>query len=117
MNNQSTIRLESLYRRWSASGVGFLLSGNVQVDRMHLERLDGCDARGQTALNIDYSNSMHYSRMLFTTEPLSIDIVGTRFLEPIVRSGNASPISIFSGGNAILDDGSSIAFRSIRRST
>jgi 2,4-dienoyl-CoA reductase-like NADH-dependent reductase (Old Yellow Enzyme family) len=37
-NNHSTSRLEILYRRWSASGVGLLLSGNVQVDRMHLER-------------------------------------------------------------------------------
>ena len=37
-HNHSTPRLETLYRRWSASGVGLLLSGNVQVDRMHLER-------------------------------------------------------------------------------
>ncbi|HEY0306555.1 MAG TPA: NADH:flavin oxidoreductase/NADH oxidase family protein [Acidobacteriaceae bacterium] len=36
--NHSTPRLETLYRRWAHSGAGLLLSGNVQVDRMHLER-------------------------------------------------------------------------------
>ncbi|MFF2908340.1 NADH:flavin oxidoreductase/NADH oxidase family protein [Paenibacillus sp. NPDC057934] len=36
--NDSTPRLETLYRTWSASGAGLLLSGNVQVDRWHLER-------------------------------------------------------------------------------
>ncbi len=37
-DNRSTQRLETLYRRWAASGAGLLLSGNVQVDRWHLER-------------------------------------------------------------------------------
>jgi 2,4-dienoyl-CoA reductase-like NADH-dependent reductase (Old Yellow Enzyme family) len=37
-DNHSTPRLETLYRRWAASGAGLLLSGNVQVDRWHLER-------------------------------------------------------------------------------
>ncbi len=37
-NNHSTRRLEILYRRWAESGAGLLLSGNVQVDRWHLER-------------------------------------------------------------------------------
>lgn len=36
--NHSTPRLEALYRRWAASGAGLLLSGNIQVDRRHLER-------------------------------------------------------------------------------
>src|SRR3982074_1086238 len=36
--NHSTPRLETLYRRWAGSGVGLLLSGNIQVDRWHLER-------------------------------------------------------------------------------
>lgn len=36
--NHSTPRLEALYRRWADSGVGLLLSGNIQVDRRHLER-------------------------------------------------------------------------------
>ncbi|MBS0471251.1 MAG: NADH:flavin oxidoreductase/NADH oxidase family protein [Proteobacteria bacterium] len=36
--NRSTPRLEALYRRWAASGAGLLLSGNIQVDRDHLER-------------------------------------------------------------------------------
>jgi 2,4-dienoyl-CoA reductase-like NADH-dependent reductase (Old Yellow Enzyme family) len=36
--NHSTPRLEALYRRWAGSGVGLLLSGNIQVDRWHLER-------------------------------------------------------------------------------
>ena len=34
----STPRLETLYRRWATSGAGMLLSGNIQVDRWHLER-------------------------------------------------------------------------------
>jgi 2,4-dienoyl-CoA reductase-like NADH-dependent reductase (Old Yellow Enzyme family) len=37
-DNHSSIRLETLYRRWAASGAGLLLSGNIQVDRRHLER-------------------------------------------------------------------------------
>ncbi|MFT4439041.1 NADH:flavin oxidoreductase/NADH oxidase family protein [Caballeronia sp. 15715] len=36
--NRSTPRLETLYRRWAGSGAGLLLSGNIQVDRWHLER-------------------------------------------------------------------------------
>jgi 2,4-dienoyl-CoA reductase-like NADH-dependent reductase (Old Yellow Enzyme family) len=36
--NHSTTRLEALYRRWAGSGVGLLLTGNIQVDRRHLER-------------------------------------------------------------------------------
>ncbi|HEY2660526.1 MAG TPA: 2,4-dienoyl-CoA reductase [Caulobacteraceae bacterium] len=52
-NNHSTARLETLYRRWSGSGAGLLLSGNIQVDPWHLERpgnivLD--DESGLTAL-------------------------------------------------------------------
>lgn len=37
-HNDATPRLETLYRRWSESGAGMLLTGNVQVDRHHLER-------------------------------------------------------------------------------
>ncbi|WP_083205225.1 hypothetical protein [Bacillus sp. FJAT-27264] len=37
-NNDSTNRLETLYRKWSEGGTGLILSGNVQVDRWHLER-------------------------------------------------------------------------------
>ena len=38
VNNHSTRRHAVLYRRWADSGAGLLLSGNVQVDRWHLER-------------------------------------------------------------------------------
>ncbi|MET1026011.1 MAG: NADH:flavin oxidoreductase/NADH oxidase family protein [Dongiaceae bacterium] len=37
-DGHSTRRLEALYRRWAVSGAGLLLTGNVQVDRWHLER-------------------------------------------------------------------------------
>jgi len=37
-DNDSTPRLETLYRRWAGSGAGLQLSGNIQVDRWHLER-------------------------------------------------------------------------------
>jgi 2,4-dienoyl-CoA reductase-like NADH-dependent reductase (Old Yellow Enzyme family) len=36
--NHSTPRLDRLYRRWAGSGAGLLLSGNIQIDRSHLER-------------------------------------------------------------------------------
>jgi 2,4-dienoyl-CoA reductase-like NADH-dependent reductase (Old Yellow Enzyme family) len=52
--NHSTPRLETLYRRWAGSGAGLLLSGNVQVDRWHLERpnnvvIDDDSGRAQLA--------------------------------------------------------------------
>ena len=36
--NDVTPRLLALYPRWSQSGAGMLLTGNVAVDRLHLER-------------------------------------------------------------------------------
>ena len=36
-HNRATPKLERLYRLWSAGGAGLLLTGNVQVDRKHLE--------------------------------------------------------------------------------
>lgn len=51
-NNHSTLRLERLYRRWANSGAGLLLSGNMQVDCLHLERPSNVviDGRGQAEL-------------------------------------------------------------------
>jgi len=53
-SNHSTPRLETLYRRWAGSGAGLLLSGNIQVDRWHLERpnnivIDDDSGRAQLA--------------------------------------------------------------------
>jgi 2,4-dienoyl-CoA reductase-like NADH-dependent reductase (Old Yellow Enzyme family) len=36
--NRATGRLVSLYRRWAASRIGLLITGNVHIDRWHLER-------------------------------------------------------------------------------
>jgi 2,4-dienoyl-CoA reductase-like NADH-dependent reductase (Old Yellow Enzyme family) len=36
-HNRATPALERLYRLWSEGGVGLLLTGNVQIDRKHLE--------------------------------------------------------------------------------
>jgi 2,4-dienoyl-CoA reductase-like NADH-dependent reductase (Old Yellow Enzyme family) len=36
--NRANEKLERLYGRWSEGGAGLLLTGNVQVDRNHLER-------------------------------------------------------------------------------
>jgi 2,4-dienoyl-CoA reductase-like NADH-dependent reductase (Old Yellow Enzyme family) len=36
-HNRATPALERLYRLWGAGGAGLLLTGNVQVDRKHLE--------------------------------------------------------------------------------
>jgi 2,4-dienoyl-CoA reductase-like NADH-dependent reductase (Old Yellow Enzyme family) len=52
--NHSTPRLETLYHRWAGSGAGLLLSGNIQVDRWHLERpnnvvMDDDSGRAQLA--------------------------------------------------------------------
>jgi 2,4-dienoyl-CoA reductase-like NADH-dependent reductase (Old Yellow Enzyme family) len=55
-HNRATPALERLYRLWSAGGAGLLLTGNVQVDRKHLEAagnvaIDGTeDAAALTAL-------------------------------------------------------------------
>ncbi|MEB2416692.1 NADH:flavin oxidoreductase/NADH oxidase family protein [Citrobacter sp. R-1.5.2] len=52
--NHSTPKLETLYRRWAGSGAGLLLTGNIQVDRWHLERpgnivIDDTSGRHQLA--------------------------------------------------------------------
>lgn len=36
--NRATPRHVALYRRWANGGLGLLLTGNVQIDRKHLER-------------------------------------------------------------------------------
>ncbi len=36
--NRATPFIERLYRRWSHGGAGLVITGNVQVDRSHLER-------------------------------------------------------------------------------
>jgi 2,4-dienoyl-CoA reductase-like NADH-dependent reductase (Old Yellow Enzyme family) len=38
LDNHSTVRLETLYRRWAKSGAGLAFTGNIQVDPNHLER-------------------------------------------------------------------------------
>lgn len=38
LHNRATGRHVRLYRRWAEGGAGMLLTGNVQVDRRHLER-------------------------------------------------------------------------------
>ncbi len=37
-DNQANERFEELYRRWGVGGAGLLITGNVLVDRWHLER-------------------------------------------------------------------------------
>lgn len=37
-SNTANARFETLYRRWGAGGAGLLITGNVQIDRWHLER-------------------------------------------------------------------------------
>lgn len=36
--NRATPRHETLYRRWARNGFGLMLTGNVHIDRRHLER-------------------------------------------------------------------------------
>jgi len=49
--NDSTAELEALYRRWSQSGAGLILTGNMMVDRRAMEHpgnvaIDGFEDRG-----------------------------------------------------------------------
>lgn len=37
-NNVATPKLAALYERWAKGGIGLQLTGNVQIDRRHLER-------------------------------------------------------------------------------
>src|SRR5688572_20075057 len=37
-HDHATARLATLYERWSRGGAGLLITGNVMVDRRHLER-------------------------------------------------------------------------------
>lgn len=36
--NRATAQHQHLYRRWAANGFGLMLTGNIQIDRRHLER-------------------------------------------------------------------------------
>lgn len=49
-DNQSTPRLTALYGRWSRSGAGLILSGNIQVDRWHLERPGNVELEDESGL-------------------------------------------------------------------
>lgn len=49
--NQANERFTTLYKRWSAGGAGLLITGNVLVDRLHLER------GGNLAIEGSQSNS------------------------------------------------------------
>ena len=55
--NRATPALETLYRRWANGGAGLLITGNIQIDRRHLERpgnvvIDGAeDAEARAALD------------------------------------------------------------------
>jgi 2,4-dienoyl-CoA reductase-like NADH-dependent reductase (Old Yellow Enzyme family) len=73
-DNHATTRLNALYGRWAHAGAGLLLSGNIQVDRWHLERpgnivLD--DERGLTVLGelarIGKSGGAHFWAQLSHT--------------------------------------------------
>ncbi len=37
-DDHATVRHENLYRRWSNGGAGLLITGNVMIDRRHLEK-------------------------------------------------------------------------------
>jgi 2,4-dienoyl-CoA reductase-like NADH-dependent reductase (Old Yellow Enzyme family) len=36
--NRATVQHQQLYRRWADNGLGLMLTGNIQIDRRHLER-------------------------------------------------------------------------------
>src|ERR1700712_3363168 len=47
-DNNPTPRLDRLYTRWAAGGPGMILTGNVMVDRRHLERARNVVVDGAT---------------------------------------------------------------------
>ena len=49
--NHATSRLVTLYERWARSGAGLILSGNIQVDRWHLERPSNVVLSDETGLD------------------------------------------------------------------
>ncbi len=53
-HNRATPRLERLYRLWSEGGAGLLFTGNIQIDRRHLEAagnvvIDGTESEAALA--------------------------------------------------------------------
>src|SRR6195952_2147753 len=50
-DNNPTPRLDRLYTRWAAGGPGMILTGNVMVDRRHLERARNVVTDGATDRN------------------------------------------------------------------
>lgn len=46
-DNRANARFERLYRRWGEGGVGMMITGNVLVDRWHLERGGNLAISGQ----------------------------------------------------------------------
>ena len=49
-HNGATDRLVKLYERWAAGGLGLLLTGNIQIDRRHLERAGNVVIDGPVSL-------------------------------------------------------------------
>jgi 2,4-dienoyl-CoA reductase-like NADH-dependent reductase (Old Yellow Enzyme family) len=102
--NRATQELERLYRAWSLGGAGLAITGNVQVDRTHLERpgnvvVDGnggherlraCAAAGRTAGNHLWMQINHPGRQTvkeMNPRPLApsavaLDILGDAFGPP-----------------------------------
>lgn len=112
VDNHSTPQLETLYRRWSASGAGLVFTGNIQVDRWHLERpgnvvvddatgrcpLARLAAAGQIGGNHFWAQLSHTGRQVssrINTAPLSasdveIDVIrgsGYHFATPKPMTG------------------------------
>ena len=46
-HNVATPKLATLYTRWANGGIGLQLTGNVQIDRRHLERAGNVVIQGE----------------------------------------------------------------------
>lgn len=86
--NHATERIETLYRRWSRSGAGLLLSGNFQVDKEHLERPlnvvvdeDGLDGLRRVA-HAGNSHGAHFWAQLSHTGRLVSSAINSAPLAP-----------------------------------
>jgi 2,4-dienoyl-CoA reductase-like NADH-dependent reductase (Old Yellow Enzyme family) len=87
--NRATSRLATLYARWGQSGAGLLLSGNIQVDRGHLERPgnvvldsdDGLDALSQVA-SAGRSGGSHFWAQLSHPGRQVSDLINPEPLSP-----------------------------------
>ncbi|MDE2465508.1 MAG: NADH:flavin oxidoreductase/NADH oxidase family protein [Alphaproteobacteria bacterium] len=83
--NRATARHQKLYQRWAEGGAGMLLTGNVQIDRRHLER------PGNVALDGAQSSEALEALRAFARAGT---VNGTHLWMQISHAGRQTPVSV-----------------------